>query len=196
MTKQLGLTVVVLAAFAAFMSIGTLAVFTDQEGVGSNAFSTGKVDLTVGTTSALVTYSNMMPGDATTSSLVLSSGTGSDSLRYAVSASATNADSKGLKDQLGLVIKTVDVTTPSSPCDNFDGTQLYSGDMDSTAGKLLGDNTQGSQTGDRTLAAQGTSGDSETLCFRVSLPSSTTNTHASASTTVTFTFDAEQTDNN
>ena len=78
------------------------------------------------------------------------------------------------------------------PCDNFDGTQLYSGDLDSTAGKLVGDNTQGAQAGDRALAASG----SETLCFRASLASSTGNAYQGATTTATFTFDSEQTANN
>jgi len=39
-------------------------------------------------------------------------------------------------------------------------------------------------------------GASETLCFRVTLPSSTGSAYQSASTTTTFTFDAEQTSSN
>src|SRR5207253_2317652 len=80
-------------------------------------------------------------------------------------------------DQLVLTIKTIDVTTPGVPCDNFDGTTtLYTGDLDSTAGKLVGDNTQGSQAGDRVLnAAAG-----ETLCFRASLPAATGNAYQGA----------------
>jgi hypothetical protein len=37
---------------------------------------------------------------------------------------------------------------------------------------------------------------SETLCFRVNLPLATGNGFQSATTTATFTFDAEQTANN
>ena len=70
--------------------------------------------------------------------------------------------------------------------------QLYTGDLDSTAGKIVGDNTTGAQAGDRTLAAAAT----EYLCFQVSLPLSTSNSFVSAATTATFTFDAEQTKNN
>lgn len=190
--KRLALTVLVLALFAAFTSVGTLAVFTDSDTITDNAFDTGHVALKLSTTSALVTYSDMMPGDTKTQALVLTNDTSTDTIRYAISSSATNADSKALKDQLNLVIKTVDATDPATPCDAFDGTQLYSGDVDSTDGKLVGDKAQGSQTGDRTLASQA----SETLCFRVSLPLSTTNTHANAATTVTFAFDSEQTKNN
>lgn len=169
----------------------TRAIFTDTASIGSNTFSTGTVDISTSPTSAIVTYSAMAPGDLTTQSLTVTNA-GTLQLRYAISGSATNADAKALKDQLTLTIKTIDVTTPASPCDNFDGTQLYTGDVDSTAGKLVGDSTQGSHTGDRTLAAAA----NETLCFRVQLPSATGNTYQNASSTATFTFDAEQTSSN
>lgn len=186
--------------YALLLSVGVLAaapwaitqaVFTDSQAVDANTFSTGTVDISTSPTTALVTYSSMAPGDKTTQSLVVSNA-GSLGLRYAVTATATNADTKGLKDQLSLIVKTIDVTTPASPCDNFDGTQLYSGDVDSTAGKLVGDSTAGSHTGDRTLAASA----NETLCFRVELPSASGNAYQNASTTATFTFEAEQTANN
>ena len=189
--RKLVSTVVVLVAFAALVTVGTLALFTDSASVASNTFSTGTLDISASPTSALVTYSAMAPGDTVTNPLVVTN-SGSMQLRYAISGSATNADAKGLKDQLVLTIKTIDVTTPASPCNDFDGTQLYSGDLDSTAGKLVGDNTSGSQSGDRTLAASA----SETLCFRVNLPLATGNTFQNASTTATFTLDAEQTANN
>jgi hypothetical protein len=132
-----------------------------------------------------------MPGDSVGANpLVLTNG-GSAQLRYAIASTATNTDTLGLKDALTLTIKTIDVTTPGVPCDNFDGTQLYTGDLDSSAGKLVGDSAQGAQSGDRTLAASA----SETLCFKVSFPSSATGP-ASAATTATFTFNAEQTASN
>ena len=146
---------------------------------------------TTSPTTALITYSNMQPGDSVTNSITVTN-SGNVQLRYAISSSATNADSKALKDQLVLTVKTVDVTTPGTPCNDFDGTQLYTGDLDSTAGKLVGDNTQGSQAGDRTLASSA----NETLCFRASLPLATGNTYQGATTTATFTFDSEQTANN
>ena len=185
-------TFVALLALAALASVGSLAVFTDQETNGSNTFSAATIDLSIAPTSTLVSFSGMLPGDSVTDDLVVTNAAGSAALRYAVSASATNADSKALKDQLSLVIKTIDVTTPASPCDNFDGTQLYSGDLDASAGKLVGDSAQGAQAGDRTLAASAT----ETLCLRVTLPSATGNGFKNATTTATFTFDAEQTTNN
>lgn len=91
-----------------------------------------------------------------------------------------------------LTVRTVDVTTPGTPWDDFDGAQLYTGDLDGTTGDLVGHDTQGAQAGDGVLAA----GAAETLCLRVELPSSTGNAFTSATTTATLTFDAEQTDNN
>jgi spore coat-associated protein N len=170
----------------------TSALFTDTDAVGANTFTNSTIALTVSPTSALVSYSGMLPGDSVTNSIQVTNAAGSSALRYAISSSATNADALALKDQLVLTIKTVDVTTPATPCDNFDGTQLYTGDLDSTAGKLVGDNTTGAQAGDRPLAA----GASEYLCFQVSLPIGTSNTYKLATTTATFTFDSEQTKNN
>jgi spore coat-associated protein N len=189
--KKLAATVVALLAVVLTVTLGAIAVFTDSVSVGANTFTTGTIDLTTNPTTALVTYSNMAPGDAVTNSIVVTNN-GSLDLRYAISSVATNTDSKALKDQLVLTIKTIDVTTPGTPCDNFDGTQQYTGDLDSTAGKLVGDAAQGAQAGDRSLVAAA----AETLCFRVSLPIGTGDTFQNATTTATFTFAAEQTKNN
>ena len=184
-------SVVLVMVLALTWSRDTLAVFTDSDAVGANTFTAATISLTTSPTTALITYSNMNPGDSVTNPITVTNA-GNSQLRYAVSSSATNADGKGLKDQLVLTVKTVDVTTPGVPCDNFDGTQLYTGDLDSTAGKLVGDNTQGSQAGDRTLASAA----NEILCFRASLPLATANAFQAATTTATFTFDSEQTANN
>src|SRR3954451_4272391 len=136
-----------------------LAAFTTQKSAGSLTFTSSTIALTTSPTSALITYSTMKPGDSVTNSITVTNSGGSQ-LRYAISSSATNADGKALKDQLVLTVKTVDATVPATPCDDFDGTLLYSGDLDSTAGKLVGDNTQGAQAGDRTLSASA----NEILC--------------------------------
>jgi len=184
--------VLVLLALAVFLTAGTLALFTDSQDVPGNGFTTGTVDLSATPASALVTLNNMAPGDVTTNSLVVSN-SGTLSARYAITSVATDPDAKALKDQLVLDVKAVDVTTPAIPCDNFDGTPLYTGDLDDGAGgQIVGNPAQGSQAGDRVLA----SGMSETLCFRVSLPLSTGNAFQNATTTATFTFLAEQTSNN
>ena len=109
----------------------------------------------------------------------------------AVSSTATNADGKGLKDQLVLTIKS-GVTTCSNAAWGADGSVLYTGDLDGTTGVLIGDPATGADPGDRNLLA----GASEVLCFNVTLPLSTGTAFQAATSTATFTFDAEQTKNN
>jgi len=192
MKRKLALTIVVCLMFASGVVGSTLAIMTSTATVGSNTFTSGSVIIaTDHPSTAIVSFSGMVPGDSVGANPLVVSNTGSVQLRYAISSVATNTDTLALKDALTLTIKTIDVTTPGVPCDNFDGTQLYSGDLDSTNGKLVGDSTQGAQSGDRTLAAAA----SETLCFKVSFPSSATGP-AGAATTATFTFSAEQTANN
>ena len=175
--------------FSGAVSAGTLAVFTDADNLGSNAFTTGTVSLTLSPTSALFNVSALMPGDVVTNPLVVGNN-GTAALRYAMSSTATNGDGKNLASVLQLEIKGIDVTTPGTPCDNFDGAAIRA--AGALTGNILGDNTQGNQTGDRTLAAS----TNETLCFRVSLPLATGNSYQNATTTATFTFDSEQTVNN
>lgn len=169
----------------------TFALFTDQETVTAD-FTTGTIDLDGTKIDALVlTSSAMMPGDTITDDVVVEND-GSAQLRYAMTTASTNGDSKALRDALTLTIKTIDATTPGTPCDNFDGTStLYNGVLGASTAKF-GNPNQGSDSGDRTLNA----GANETLCFRVSLPSGTGNAYQGATTTTTFTFDAEQTANN
>ena len=168
----------------------SLAVFTGTANVPANTFTTGSVIISTNPTTALVTFAAMAPGDQVTAPITVSND-GTLALRYAVSSVATNADTKGLKDQLVLTIKS-GVTT----CDNANyaatGVQLYSGDLDSTAGKLIGDAATGADPGDRTLASLA----NEVLCFHVSLPILTGDAFQAATTTATFTFAAEQTKNN
>jgi predicted ribosomally synthesized peptide with SipW-like signal peptide len=173
------------------VSVMTIALFTDQESTTS-AFTTGTIVLDDVKVDALVlTTIAMMPGDTVTDDVVIEND-GTAQLRYAMTSSSTNADGLGLRDDLTLTIKTVDVTTPGTPCDNFDGAStLYSGVLGATTA-AFGDPTPGNDAGDRVLDA----GANETLCFRVTLPSSTGNGSQGATTTTTFTFDAEQTSSN
>jgi predicted ribosomally synthesized peptide with SipW-like signal peptide len=183
-----------LGALVTVASIGvgaaSLAYFASTATVPANTFSTGSVILSTNPTTALVTFAAIAPGDAVSAPISVSND-GTLALRYAISSVSTNVDTKGLKDQLVLTIK-----SGVSACNNIDwvtdGTQIYSGDLDSTAGLLVGNATTGADTGDRTLAASA----NETLCFHVSLPSSTGAAFQLAATTATFTFAGEQTKNN
>ena len=175
----------VIGISTAFVVTDTLAVYTDQETNSANAFDTGSVDLADAPDSAVVTFTNMAPGNSVIQPLTVTN-SGSLDLRYAMTATVTNADGKSLRDQLVLTVR----TQTANPCSSEDGTVLY-GPAVLSAG-AFGDSTQGAQAGDRTLLI----GASESLCFKVELPAASANSFQSAAATVTFTFDAEQTTNN
>ena len=186
---------VLLTVGLALLSVGagqlSLALFTDQETV-TGIFSTGSIDLDDVKIDALtLTTGALMPGDNVTDDVVVEND-GSAQLRYAMSTASTNADAKALRDVLTLTVKAIDVTTPGTPCDNFDGTTVLAATALGASGAAFGNPAAGSQAGDRTLNAAA----NETLCFRVSLPSGTGNGYQAATTTTTFTFDSEQTASN
>jgi predicted ribosomally synthesized peptide with SipW-like signal peptide len=190
----LGLSIGILVSASVGSAAMSTALFTDQKTV-NNTFTAGSILLNAAAISALsLTSANLMPGDTVTGAVVVQND-GTSQLRYNLATASTNTDTKGLRQQLTLTIKTIDVTTPATPCDNFDGTTtilattaLHNG----TVGIGFGSAATGAQAGDRNLNAA----TSETLCLRVNLPTATGNTYESASTVTTFTFDAEQTANN
>jgi predicted ribosomally synthesized peptide with SipW-like signal peptide len=186
---------VLLLATLAAVSLGagqfSLAIFTDQETV-AGTFSTGSIVLDDVKIDALtLTTAALMPGDSVTDDVVVEND-GTAQLRYSMSTASTNADLKGLRDVLTLEVRGIDTTVPATPCDVFDGAPVLIPTLLGTNTAKFGDVTAGSQAGDRTINA----GANETLCFRVSLPGGTGNPYQSATTTTTFTFDAEQTASN
>lgn len=191
-TRRRVLLILGAALTVATIGVGaaSLALFTSTANVPANTFTAGTVVISTNPVTALVTIAAMAPGDAVTAPITVSN-TGTLDLRYAISSVATNADAKGLKDQLVLTIKS-GVATCTNAAYAATGTIEYTGDLDSTTGKLVGDAASGSDPGDRLLAAS----TSEVLCFHVSLPPATGDTFQAATTTATFTFDAEQTKNN
>ena len=191
----LGLTSFALIALTAGTMI-SMALFTDTE-TDDNTFTTGTIILDATKIAALnLTTSLLMPGDAVRSPVTVEND-GTAQLRYTVSQTSTNADLKSLRDALLLVIRTEDTGagafgTDSDYCDDANGTVLRASAAIGTSGNLVGDPTQGSQGGDRTLA----SGANEVLCFYVSLDIGAPNLLQGALTTTTFSFAAEQTANN
>jgi spore coat-associated protein N len=163
----------------AVVSVGagamSMAVFTDEADVDNNNFSTGTVVISTDPATALFTVTDMLPGDTAGPQALTVENEGSVALTYTMSTSATDPDSKGLRDQLTLVIREMD--TDTAGCANFNGTQLYSGAL-----------SGGAISSERTLAASA----SEVLCFRVNLDLSTGNAFQGATTAATFTFSAEQ----
>jgi hypothetical protein len=155
-------------------------------------FATGTIDLDATKIAALsLSVPAIMPGDTITDDVVVDN-VGSAELRYAMTTSSTNADVLDLRDVLTLTVKGTDVSSPETPCDNFDGSTLVMTTALGPSSGGFGNAAAGAQAGDRALAA----GAQETLCFRVSLPLATGAAYEGATTTTTFTFDAEQTANN
>jgi hypothetical protein len=178
--RRRGLLVLLLGLSLGSVGAGafSLAIFTDTA-ASSGSFSTGTVDLAT-SPATLFTVAGIMPGDSGSATLNVANN-GTAQLRYAMSTAATNADTKGLRDQLSLTIK-------AGACPGA-GANLYSGAL---SGAALGSNAQGANAGDRSLNG----GANEDLCFAWSLPLATGNAFQGAATTATFTFDAEQTANN
>jgi spore coat-associated protein N len=156
----------------------SLAIFTDSA-ASSGTFTSGTIDITSSPTVAF-TVGAMMPGDNNTQALTIANA-GTGALRYSLTTVATNV----LGDELTLTVKTL-----GSGCGAFDGTSVLAATP--LDGAAIGSSAQGANAGDRALAAAS----SEVLCFRVSLPLATGNASQGISSSVTFTFDAEQTANN
>lgn len=179
-------TIAILAVAVGIVSVASLALFTDSASVPANSFTTGSVDIATSPVSAVVTMPAMAPGDQVTAPLTVSNN-GTLALRYATTSTTTE---NILAAELQMTVKS-GVATCTNAGFGGSGTVLYSGDLGATTTlNILGDNTQGAQAGDRTLAP----GASEVLCINVSLPLAAIT--QGATTTATFTFDAEQTVNN
>jgi spore coat-associated protein N len=186
--RLIGVAIMVLALASVWAGNISLALFTDQE-ASAATFSTGSVALDdVKIAGLVLTTSGMVPGDSVIDPVVVEND-GSVELRYAVTTTTTDPDGKALRDVLTLTVRTIDATTPATPCDDFDGTPVLASTVLGASGASFGNPAAGAHAGDRVLATAA----NETLCFRVSLPTGTGNAYQGAAATTTFTFDAEQT---
>ena len=138
-----------------------------------------------------LTSADLMPGDSITDAVVVVN-LGAGQLRYAMSTSSSNTDGKGLRDVLTLTITTIDATTAGGSCDRFDGRTVLTSTSLSSISAGFGSAAFGADPNDRTLPA----GTSETLCLRVTMLLEAGDAYQGASTTTTFTFMAESTENN
>ena len=192
----LGLTALVATSITAG-TMFSLALFTDSQ-TDQSTFTTGTIVLDATKIAAMdLTSSALMPGDSVSTPVTVEND-GTAQLRYAVSHTSTNPDTKDLRAQLLAVVRTADTGggtdfgTDGDYCDDATGTSLHASAALTASGNLVGDPTQGSQSGDRTLNAAS----NEVLCFYVSLPIGATNAVQGATSVTTFTFAAEQTSNN
>ena len=189
MLKKLLIVAGGLALIGGVMGSQGLAVFTSAPSVGANTFTTGTVSLTTSPATALVTFSNMAPGDQVTAPVTVTNA-GTLDFRYAITSTTTE---NALAAQLLLTIKS-GVTTCSDAAFGASGTVIYGPGILGTTGSsnVVGNPAQGGQAGDRTLAA----GTNEILCFNVSLPLASGNAFQGLTDTATFAFNGEQTKNN
>ena len=108
---RLFLTLVLGVGVVSIFITASLAVFTDQETNDANTFSTGTIVIDDSPDSALITFSTMAPGDSVIQKLTIQNN-GTLEFRYAMTTSATNVDTKNLRDQLDLTVR----TKTSEPC--------------------------------------------------------------------------------
>lgn len=173
--------VLTLGVFVGAAWAGTFATFTDS-GTAGSTFTAGTVDLLISAEAddayafTSLEMGNMKPGDVQYAPLTIANN-GSLGFSYSMATSATNTDSKALRDQLTLGIRKV-----SSTCDATTYAAASGADILFAEAALSG----GAVTS-RTLSSG-----SEVLCFKVQLPSASGDGFQGATTTATFTFSATQ----
>jgi len=185
--------VLVIGMLSVGASVATQALFTNTQSVTANTFTAGTVDISTTPATALVTLSAMAPGDDVYGSIDVSNA-GTLDLRYALKSTTTE---NVMAAELDLTIRGPAASGTGCDAAGFGtfGTGVEYGPLDlgSTTGiNLIGNPTQGFQTGDRTLV----SGANEFMCFKVSLPLSIGNASMGLTTTAIFDFISEQTKNN
>jgi predicted ribosomally synthesized peptide with SipW-like signal peptide len=157
-------------------AIGTLAAWTDESTATTGTFSTGTIDLKLGSTpvdnnpAAFTTsfaLTSIKPGDSKQATLQVDN-SGTVPFTYTISGTATNngAGANQLGNAMALQIY------PTSDCS---GTTV----LNSSTDKFTF-----SATAPRALAA----GANETLCFKATLPSNADTALQGQSTVGTFTF--------
>ncbi len=178
MFKRILVLMMVIGLVSGIGAYSGLAVFTDQEIVADNTFGSGDVDLVLGTTTALVTFTNMKPGDSTGAQSLLVTNNGSLDFTYVVSTTMdTDTGTPLLGDTLDLTIwEDVSQNGCVAPSTGDDSAELY-GAADLNNGAVAS----------RALSAA----TNETLCFQVDFPNAATGPE-SASADANFVFDATQ----
>ena len=176
--------VLCLGSLSGLVWAGTFATFTDS-GTASSTFTAGTVDLLISSevddayAFTAIEMSNMKPGDVKYAPLTIANN-GTLGFTYTMATSATNADTKALRDQLTLGVKKVANT---AACDTAGVGYAASIDVLTASGAL-----SAGAIASRALTA----GTSEVACFRVELPAGSGDSFQAATTTATFTFSATQ----
>jgi hypothetical protein len=129
----------------------------------------------------------LTPGDTVRGRHVIANGEG-QTIRYSLSSVSNDDDRKGVRNVIQATIRTADLASgDAATCEAFDGQTLYDGPLGAAAAGF-GDVAMGGQAGDRVLAP----GQSETLCFEITLPGATGNEYQGATTATAWTISTEQ----
>lgn len=170
-------------ALSAVVWAGTFATFTDS-GTADSTFTAGTVDLLISGEAddayafSSIEMSNMKPGDVMYAPLTVAND-GTLGFSYTMATTATNTDSKGLRDQLRLgIMEVVDAATCDSAGAGYDASLVTI--------------TEEGALSAAAIASRSLASGSEVLCFKVELPSTADDTYQGATTTATFTFSATQ----
>ena len=163
---------------------GTFATFTDS-GTANSTFTAGTVDLLVSGEAddayafTSIEMGNMKPGDVKYAPLTIAN-SGSLGFNYTMSTAATDADGKGLRNQLTLEARLV---ANAAACDSAGVGFNASLTTVAASGPL-----SSASIPSRSLSAGG----SEVLCYKAALPSGSGDGFQGATTVATFTFAATQ----
>jgi hypothetical protein len=174
------LAVVVGASVAILLRTNVVgAAFAASDRLGSNRLESATLDISEGTNSTDVHARNMAPGDTAFGILHLEN-TGTLPLIYSLVASV---DTGGLADNLRFRL------WPGPQCDEPpDETGVADVVIESTDGAvILGNPEVGIQDGDRAISV----GESDVLCYSISLPLDATNSAQGETSTQTFIVIAE-----
>lgn len=179
----------VLLLAVGMLSLTSTALLTDPESTTANTFSATTVIIDANPVTTAFNLPTMRPGDEAVLEITAANA-GAAGFRYAITSTTT-------EDVLASeMILTVRESVTSCTIGDWDGSgaQLYTGKLGDTTTPgglvLVGDPTTGADVGDRVLAPSAT----EDLCFHVELPVSAL--AQNTGTTASFSFEAEQTENN
>jgi spore coat-associated protein N len=173
--RTLGVLAAVLAAVG--VAVGSGANFSAQTANPSNTFTAGTLTMANSQAGAILTASNMKPGDTSNGTVDIEN-TGSLSGTFSLSRSALNdSDSSNpMSDKLNLVVKDCGNFSSGTPSCDAGDPNVYSG----TIGAMTGSSALG------TYAA----GEKHRYQFAVTFDSSAGNAYQGDSSTATFQWNA------
>jgi hypothetical protein len=172
----------------------TSALLTASANPASFSFTTGSVIVGTNPTSLALQAQNMGLGDSIARSVTVTND-GTMQFRYAITSTVTGSSALASALQLTVWDENAESDSDLACAVTPPGSKLYNAGVmgsTSTTTNIVGNPSQGAQSGDQTLNA----GSMQLLCFLVALPSTASSSLFSQSLTASFTWNAEQTAHN